>query len=183
MGLTHSPIINGDGLILCLDAANKRSHSNGSTLWNDISGSAYHGTLNNSPTFSSSNRGIINFDGTNDNCQLNTTSDSEIRNITTPYTIITWVKPYTQHTGAIIGAYSCSATTMGIYFRVYSNSGNLRAQAFYPTASGSFAARENGITVTTNTWHQLSVVVSGTISAAYMKIYVNNSPSSNYSIG
>ena len=183
MAYRNGPKIVTDGLVLCLDAAGTKSYPGSGTAWYDVSGSQYHGTLINSPTFNFSNKGIINFDGTNDRCTLATTSDSEIRNITVPYTIIVWVRPYTQHTGAIVGAYSCSAGSMNIYLRVYSNSGNLKAQAFYPTSGGSFAARETGVSVTLNNWHQIAVVVSGTISAAYMKIYVDNIPSGNYSIG
>jgi len=183
MAYANGPRIVTDGLILCLDAANTKSYPGSGTAWNDLSGSSYNGTLYNSPAFSSANKGIINFDGTDDHCPLDTTTSSEIRNISTPYTLMAWIRPHTQHTGAIVGAYSCSGTTMGIYFRVYSNSGNLRAQAFYTTSTGGFGARENYTTVATDTWHQLSVVVTGTTSAAYMKIYVNNIPSSNYSIG
>lgn len=183
MAYRNGPKIVTDGLVLCLDAAGTKSYPGTGTAFNDLSGSGYNATLVNGPTFSSSNKGIINFDGTNDHCTLSTNSSSEIRNITTPYTIVAWVRPYALHTGAIVGAYSCSGTTMYIYLRVYSNAGNLRAQCFYTTSTGGAGARENYGTITLNNWVQISVVVSGTASSAYMKIYLNNSASSNYSIG
>ena len=65
MSLNHSPAIVTDGLVLCLDAANQRSYPKSGTTWSDLAG-ANDGTLTNGPTFDSSNKGSIVFDGTND---------------------------------------------------------------------------------------------------------------------
>jgi hypothetical protein len=54
-----------DGLVLCLDAADRNSYVSGSTTWRDVAGSN-NGTLTNGPTFNSTNGGSIVFDGTND---------------------------------------------------------------------------------------------------------------------
>jgi len=58
------------GLVLALDAASKNSYPGSGTVWTDLSGNGYNGTLTNSPTFDSGNGGSIVFDGTNDyvNC-------------------------------------------------------------------------------------------------------------------
>ena len=74
MAINYSPKIVTDGLIFCIDAANTKSYSGSGTAWNDLSGNAYNGTLYNGPTFSSSNNGIISFDGSNDYFQANITS-------------------------------------------------------------------------------------------------------------
>ena len=66
MGLTHSPRIVTDNLILCVDAANPKSYPGSGTTWKDLSGSNHHLTLNNSPTFNSNFGGYLDFDGTND---------------------------------------------------------------------------------------------------------------------
>ena len=55
-----------NGLVLALDAANRRSYISGSFVWNDISGNRNSGSLINGPTFDSANGGSIVFDGTND---------------------------------------------------------------------------------------------------------------------
>ena len=70
MGLQHSPRIVTDGLILCLDAANKQSYPGSGTVWTDLAGSN-NGTLTNGPTFSSANGGSIVFDGSDDFIELN----------------------------------------------------------------------------------------------------------------
>jgi hypothetical protein len=66
VGLSHSPVITTDGLILCLDAANPRSYALSGDNWNDLSGNGNNGTLINGPVFDSENGGSIVFDGTND---------------------------------------------------------------------------------------------------------------------
>ena len=66
MGLTHSPRIVTDGLVLCLDAANAQSYPGTGTTWTDRSTSGNNETLTNGPTFDSANRGAIVFDGSND---------------------------------------------------------------------------------------------------------------------
>jgi hypothetical protein len=61
-----------DGLVLHLDAANPQSYDGNSTTWRDLSGNGNHGTLVNGPTYNSSNKGSVVFDGVNDYIQGNT---------------------------------------------------------------------------------------------------------------
>ena len=73
MGLSHSPNIVTDGLVLCLDAANPRSYPGSGSSWLDLSGNGNNGTFGPgtaAPTFSSGNGGSLVFDGSNDyiNC-------------------------------------------------------------------------------------------------------------------
>lgn len=61
----NGPKIITRGLVLCLDAADKKSYPGSGTAWNDISGNNFVGTLVNSPTFSSDKGGKFTFNGTN----------------------------------------------------------------------------------------------------------------------
>ena len=63
MGLSHSPRIVTNGLVLCVDAANPRSYPGAGTAWTDLSKQGNNGTLTNSPTFSRNNGGRFSFDG------------------------------------------------------------------------------------------------------------------------
>ena len=54
-----------NGLVLSLDAADKNSYIGSGTVWNDLSGNGYSGSLINTPTFNSANGGSIVFNGTN----------------------------------------------------------------------------------------------------------------------
>ena len=69
MGISAGPDIVEDGLVLCLDAANIRSYPGTGTTWTDLQGSN-NGTLENGPTFDSSNAGNIVFDGSDDRVDL-----------------------------------------------------------------------------------------------------------------
>lgn len=64
--IDSAPKIITNGLVLHLDAAQKRSYSGTGTTWTDLSGKGNNGTLVNGPTFNSGNGGSIVFDGTND---------------------------------------------------------------------------------------------------------------------
>lgn len=66
MGIAYNPRIVTDGLVLALDAGNRKSYPGSGTTWTDLSGRGNNGTLTNGPTYSSSNGGSIVFDGVDD---------------------------------------------------------------------------------------------------------------------
>ena len=66
MSYRTGPKIVTDGLVLCLDAADRNSYPLSGSTWYDLSGNGYNGTLTNGPSFNNSNGGNIVFDGTND---------------------------------------------------------------------------------------------------------------------
>ena len=55
-----------DGLVLCLDAADRNSYVSGSLTWRDLSSNNLTGSLTNGPTFNSGSGGSIVLDGIND---------------------------------------------------------------------------------------------------------------------
>jgi hypothetical protein len=81
MGVGYNPRIVTDGLVLCLDAANKRSYPGSGTTWIDRSANGYDGTLTNmdASNFSSDNGGSLVFDGSN---QYVVTNDSDLLSFT-----------------------------------------------------------------------------------------------------
>jgi hypothetical protein len=89
MALAHSPRIATDGLVLCLDAGNAKSYPGSGATWTDLSGNGNNGTLTNGPTYSGSNGGFLNFDGTNDyvNC-----GNSSLLNPSSSFTLSCWFK-------------------------------------------------------------------------------------------
>lgn len=58
--------IASNGLVLLLDAADRNSYPGTGTVWKDLSGNGYNGTLTNGTTFSSANGGSMVFDGIDD---------------------------------------------------------------------------------------------------------------------
>ena len=75
-----------NGLILNLDAGNASSYNGSGTLWTDLSGNGRNATLANGVGYSSSNGGVLTFDGINDYGQ--------VPSFTYPnsYTVAVWVK-------------------------------------------------------------------------------------------
>lgn len=86
MSYNTGPKIVTDGLVLCLDAADRNSYPGSGSTWYDLSGNANNGTLTNGPTFSSTNGGSIVFDGSNDY------STFYAPNLGTITTVEMWVK-------------------------------------------------------------------------------------------
>jgi len=85
MGVYTRPSIVTNGLVLNLDAANRKSYPGSGTTWTDLSGNNSSGSLVNSPTFNSLNGGSIVFNGTN---QYVLTPNSILNN---SYTIQSWI--------------------------------------------------------------------------------------------
>ncbi len=161
MALSHSPNIVTNGLVLCLDAGNKRSYPGTGTAWKDLSDNASIGTLTNGPTFSNKNNGVIVFDGTNDYVQYQNT------------TTITNLSGLTNFTVEVIFQFNILPTTgFGQFFMAnvnptgsppnltggfqigYIPSPNRFSFGTYGN-SGSFFVVEYNITPNTNTWYHL----------------------------
>lgn len=103
MALGHNPSIVTSGLVLCLDAANKRSYPGTGTVWNDAAGSTVKGTLTNGVSYTSDNSGALNFDGTDDYIDLNTNN------------IITGTNPFTFECFYTINAFNNGGEIFGNY--------------------------------------------------------------------
>ncbi len=79
-----------DGLVLCLDAADRNSYVSGSTTWFDIAGSN-NGTLTNGPTFNTGSGGSIVFDGVDDFVNLG--NNPSLQFGTGSFTLNVWINP------------------------------------------------------------------------------------------
>jgi hypothetical protein len=89
MSLSHSPSIITNGLVLCLDAANRKSYPGSGTTWTDLSGRGNNGTLVNGVGYNGSNLGSLVFDGSNDYVDVGPNSNFSFG--TGNFTIECWV--------------------------------------------------------------------------------------------
>ena len=152
MGLNHSPRIVTDGLVMCLDAANRRSYPSSGTTWTDLSGNGNNGTLTNGPTFSNN---TIVFDGTDDFVTL--VSSSSFAYGTSDFTwevvvnLTTYVSNhYVLDHGSNGGVIQYQNNTMRYY-----NPSTGVGSVLYTTGFGS--------NISTNTWqHLIAARISGT---------------------
>ena len=94
MGLSHSPRIVTDGLLLYLDAANKRSYPGAGTTWTDLTASKNNGTLTNmdGSNFSNDDAGSLIFDGTNEYVSILGSGITNNDFPDTHFTAIVWFK-------------------------------------------------------------------------------------------
>ena len=150
------------GLVLHLDAGNASSYSGSGTTWTDLSGTNNHGTLENGPTYSSSNGGSIVFDGVNDRVSAFPTQISG----TGSKTISLWIKINTTSRTGLAGIRSTANWGWG--FTVNRTTiGNL---TFYDT-NGSHLEVAAGLT--TSIWYNVSVTYNSAnrIATLYLNGY------------
>lgn len=173
MSFFYSPNVVTNGIALCLDAANIKSYTNGSTVWRDLTSNNINGTLINGPTFSSANRGSILFDGTNDYVTLGT--PAQLNAYELPITIMGWGK-LTNSTGfrTFFSAYS-DVVNSKLYNMIRIENGTFYFYASAPPSIfGSFQAIQSSFTVPTSVWNFFAVVVSGTTSSPVFTFYLNS---------
>jgi hypothetical protein len=177
MACNYQNKIVSNGLVLCLDAADKKSYPGSGATWFDRSGNGNNGTLINGPTFSGANGGNLAFDGTNDYVSLGT--PAQLRGIQVPLTICMWAKANSFNNYNCLWAVYKTVTGGGLYslFRV-----DFGFLTYYTTnSSGGFQSNGN-FAVPLNTWNFYAVTVSGTLSSPIVTIYLNGS-SQTFSYG
>jgi hypothetical protein len=162
------PQIVRSGLVLYLDAANRRSYPTTGTTWTDLSGNSNTGTLTNGPTFSSTNSGTIIFDGVNDYVQ-GPTSTTLFSNRS--FSVESWIFPAASPPAEQIyfSAWSSGATQSAFVMRIY-NTGVLRVGYFNNDLDVS------GISF--NVWNHVTMTynISGDLTSAYINgIFINSS--------
>lgn len=177
MTIYGGPDIVTDALVLHLDAGNSKSYPGSGTTWNDLSGNNRNGTLTNGPTYSSSNKGNIIFDGTNDYINL-PSSVSSINSLN--MTVGCWVNQTVLNTSSAfsdirniaqigtgeIGSSSC------FYLHLRTSQVTFRYQA----ATGS-AQLSPSINQDTNIWHYYTGVSNTTSISLYRDgILVGSTP-------
>ena len=156
MGLSHSPRIVTDGLVLCLDAANKRSYPGAGTTWTDLSKQENNGTLTNGPTFDSANAGSIVFDGTNDYVSITRNSS-----ITPNYiSVCGWIKINSKSSNQFLLALPRSVNGGASYMMYYSLSLD-GFVAYARTNSTGTIQTTSTFSPDTGRWYFLSMTSNG----------------------
>jgi hypothetical protein len=156
MALGHGASVVRDGLMLHLDAANKKSYAGTGTAWNDLSGNGRNGTLTNTPSYSSLNSGSIVFDGIDDFVQCSGSVT------TTAATFLAWIRRNgTQGTyDGILFSRGTSVTGMGFFSSDQLGYSWNDAMNTYNWASG--------LTIPDLTWCMVAVSVTSTSATAYL---------------
>jgi hypothetical protein len=163
MSVSGGPNISEDGLVLALDAANRKSYAGSGTEWNDLSGNNITTTLTNGPTFNGGNGGSIVFDGANDYAQTNINSSF------TEMTLMGFIKRNGEqvvYTGIF---FSRGTSVTGINFYSTNNLGYT-----WNNAVNTYNWNSN-LLVPDNTWCMVAMSVTSTTAT----LYVNTSSATN----
>jgi len=155
-----------DGLVLCLNAADKNSYPGSGTTWSDTSGNGNSGTLTNGPTFNSGNGGAIVFDGTND--YSTTVAGQAFYQYTNQITVCWWMKrngTITNGAGGGQATFGSDNMSTNVWLMHGIDDNTVR---FYVNDSGTWRNTPS-TTLIDNTWYHLA----GTINTTNISMYMN----------
>lgn len=147
-----------DGLTLYVDAGSSLSYSGSGNQWYDLSGNNNTGTLQNSPTYSSSDGGVLTFNGSQ---YISFSSPTNIPIGNSNYTISVWFNPSILGGNGLVGWGNWGSGNQVNAFRL----GNTNLLNYW--WGNDLAA---GASLSINTWHNAVARFDGTI----RQIWVNN---------
>jgi hypothetical protein len=175
MGVSYNPRTVTDGLVLCLDAANRKSYPGSGTTWTDLSGRGNTGTLTNmdGTNLNSANGGSLTFDGINEFISV----PSGIPQRTNEFTNEIWVYP-TNLTGGANG-YSTLIRMNGFrvgggsgdFYFVLRNLGQVHCEIKNTADNGYDSYTTSTGIIQVNNWYHIVQVINRT--SGNLKFYVN----------
>lgn len=151
MGQYYNPVISSpDSLALNMDAANVRSYAGSGNTWLDLSAYSNSGDLTSVTFGGSGATSAIVFNGTTSLVNLGSTNGG---NVTTAWTLESWIRPTTTGEGSSGRVYQHSTGSLTGFICSLSGTspGNLRLDTY--AVSGFSAVLSNCVTL--NTWQQV----------------------------
>jgi hypothetical protein len=165
MSYRTGPKIVTDGLVLCLDAADRNSYAGSGNTWTDLSGNGNSGTLVNGVGYNSDNGGSLSFDGVND--YVNTSFSENI--VTTGFTFSFWFYG-TKSTVHFPAQFFVNADSNTIFRVERFSAGSNTIEFGHSPNGGSIGANElRSYNFPNNVWTYCSLVYDGN----YKYIYKN----------
>jgi hypothetical protein len=155
------------GLVMNLDASAPGSYPGSGTTWGNLaSGSYSDGTLNGSPTFSTDNGGIFNFDGNDDYIDCGTAIHGVM---TSAFSLTMWFQggaswnnSHMVSTGKMVTVNEPGFWIQGDTYKI-----NVRIRENGNSTSTNCVTSSN---YNTNTWHYLAVTYNG----SNLRIVIDN---------
>ena len=167
MGQYYNPVISSpDTLALNMDVANSRSYAGSGNTWFDLSAYSNSGALTSVTFGGSGATSALVFNGTTSLVNLGTPNGG---NVTTSWTLESWIRPTTSGEGSAGRVYQHSTGSLTGFICSLSGTSpaNLRLDTY--AVGGNNAVLSNCVTL--NTWQQ----VVWAFSAGSVTFYVNGS--------
>ncbi len=157
MGVGYNPKIVTDGLVLCLDAANRKSYPGSGNTWIDLSGNGNNGAIANSPTFSANS---FTFNGTTQEVDCGNANNLQI----TVGTIGAWFAADATNSG--YNGIIAKQTAWGLF---------VTDSILFTYDWGAAAGRSTGINVGNNAWNHVMMTFTETVGTPSnnARIYLN----------
>lgn len=152
------------GLVLYLDAGNTSSYPGTGTVWTDISGNGYTGSMTSAAMYSSTNGGIMTFNGTNQNVSV---TDSSFTSLTNNFSVEYWYYSTNNQPGLQRNGLSSSGYVFG-YFNVNPTKWKVTKYGVVDIYIGSIPQN--------TAWHQAVLTYSST---AGTTVYIDGAQSGN----
>lgn len=171
MGFIRGPSVIRDGLVLCLDAADRNSYTNGNTIWFDLSGGNYNATMFGSVPFSTDGGGCHDFATVTGTFPSNATLGFTFVNNMVPttgnFTLNVWVKNPPDSVSQS-GLFSNAGSSDGYRFGVGKNG---VYWLIGPTYAESTVAFLNTLNATS--WYNITAVFARSEGTPQIRVYLN----------
>lgn len=168
MAIQRGPKIVTSGLVFAVDAANRNSYVSGSgTTWTDLSGNNNNGTLTNRPSFSATNGGNFDFNGTTQYVNCGSGLDQA-----SSFSISVWAKRNGIQGGPNNVGLICSRSGTAPNYKQNYQLGILSTNyMIFNSSSDSYKILSSLTQALNNTWYE----ITGTYDTSNntMRIYIN----------
>lgn len=171
MAVTRGPRIVTDGLVLCLDAADRNSFINGNSIWYDLSGGNYNATMYGSVPFSTDGGGCHDFATVTGTFPSNATLGFTFTNNMVPttgnFTINTWIKnPPTNVVQC--GLFSNAGSSDGYRFGIGKDAVYWLIGPTYAESTVAFSS-----TLNATSWYNVTAVFARAEATPQIRVYLN----------
>jgi hypothetical protein len=178
-----------NGLVLGLDAASKNSYPGSGATWKDLSGNNLTGSINGT-TFSTTNAGVLSFNGTSDYVTLGNPSALQFTSAT-PFSVVGWF--YCSSIPAIASIFDKNGSDGG-YRMIYGSiwSGQILVTIAASPGPGDAYNATSNVTLSTNTWYHygftynqptLNLYINGALDKTFTSNRVLGNTSQTFNVG
>jgi hypothetical protein len=164
MGVRYSPAIVTSGLVLSLDAANRKSYPGTGTTWSNLSGNNINFTTFNSPTFNNNNCGYFTWNGSS---TYATAPESSLFNTET-FTIECWARTSNLNQNGFLFEKGNVNTQYALFFE---QNNNLKLRTNTVTSGIADLSINTSTYLTSNVWF----LVTASYNYGIKRIYFNGS--------